>query len=137
MEKNFLITRTSVEISYHGKVYDLHNCYKFNGISLISHIETKLEIHFDKMEEDWVKVDDPKQITFVFHGVKYLEFSKLFFLEESTTIEELGYKDPQDNDYNWLMCEEHFTGQQHFIFRFEDEEYARVWAEKIELITEY
>ena len=138
MTKDFQIKYTSVEvIDKDLHVYDIHNCYKFKGVALTYTSETKIEFYFEKIVGEWVKEIDPKKITFVFKGLKYLEFSKFFFIEQSSTIDELGYKAYEDVDYDWLMSEEHFTGEQHFIFRFIYGEHIRVFSERIELLKEY
>lgn len=135
MKKDFKIKHTSVEIiDLEQHVYDLHNCYKIKGIKLISELAlTRFEVLFNKAKGEWVKESDPEKIALVFQDVKHLEFSEFFFTEHSSTIDELGFKDSKDQDYDWLMGEEHFTGEQHFIFRFENGEHIRVFAEKIEL----
>lgn len=136
MNKDFKIRHTSVEvIDAEQHVYDVHNCYKFRGINIRVDADNSLEVLFVKISGEWVKESDPSKITFVFRGVKYLEFSKLFFVEQSSTIDELGYKAPEDNDYDWLMSEEHFTGDQHFVFRFVYGEHLRIFADSIELVT--
>lgn len=138
MEKDFKIKYTSVEIiDREQHIYDIHNCYKFKGIKVTSDVESILDIFFNKISGEWVKESDPEKITFVFQGVKYLEFSKGFFIGDTTTVDEMGYKDPEDFDYDWLIGEEHFNGAQHFVFRFVYDEHIRVFAEKIELLTEY
>ena len=136
MKKNFQIKHTSVEIiDRNQNVYDVHNCYEFVGAKLIYGTESKVELDFRKKEGDWIKESDPNNITFVFQGVKYFELSKLFFIEQSSTIDELGYKDVTDYDYDWLMGEEHFTGEQHFIFRFLYGEHIRIFSESADLIV--
>lgn len=137
MTKNFDIKQMIEIRDREQRVHDIHNNYDFKEVKLNSVAEARLEICFDKTEGDWVSESDPEKITFVFEGVKYLEFSKGFFTEETTTVDEMGYKDPEDFDYDWLMDEEHFTGGQHFVFRFVYDEHIRIFAERIELLTEY
>ncbi len=134
MKKDFIIKHTSVEIiDNNHRVYDIHNSYKFNGIVLEAATESCVKIFFEKMEGEWIKESDPGEIAFVFLDVKYLEFSKLFFIERPSTIDELGYKAPTDRDYDWLLSEDHFSGDEHFIFRFLYGEYIRVFADRVEL----
>ncbi len=137
MKKDFCIKHTSVEITYRDQVYDIHNCYEFVGLRLSFLNGTRLEILFDKIEREWIKASDPTRIIFVFQSVKYFELSKNFVVGHSSTIEELGYKDLADYDYNWLLSEEHFTGDQHFIFSFEGSEFIRASGDTVELITEF
>jgi hypothetical protein len=48
--------------------------------------------------------------------------------EKVTTIQEIGYKDPDDKDLDWLNDERNFTANSQIIFRFENDEFIRVGA---------
>lgn len=127
-----------VEIVDSGNVvYDIHNCYDLHSIRLTSQNEvSELEIIFIKTKGEWVKAIDPDKVTLLFNNLKFVEFSNLFFAEFSSNVEEMGYKDPQDKDYMWLMGEEHFTGEQHFVLRLENSEHIRIYSSEVKLLID-
>ncbi|MBA3673949.1 MAG: hypothetical protein H0W75_03175 [Chitinophagaceae bacterium] len=54
----------------------------------------------------------------------------------STNIEEIGYKQKDDQDYDWLEQEEKSDETEHIIIRFESNDYIRIFCEYIEVKIE-
>ena len=134
MVKDFVID-SSIALKGNGFYFDLHNCYDYQGIRVETKEYSKLEVIFTKTKGDWVKSEDPEILVLVFREIKYFETSPGFFLNRCETIEEIGYKDVGDNNYDWLLMEEQANSSSSLLFRFENEEYFRAYSLKVEIIT--
>lgn len=130
MKRNFKI-QDSIAIQSDISYFDLHYCYDLELIRLSICNESSLEMSFGIIEEDWVSINSPKRIKIVFQNMKYLEFSPLLLSNFSPNIEEIGFKEANDHDYNWLLTEEQTDDDCHIFFRFDNEEYLRLYCEQI------
>lgn len=130
MKKDFHLT-SSVEVTKDESSFDLHNCYGFSGLHLHSN---KVMIGFIP-DPIWGKGQPDVLITF--SEVRYLEvnvdFSKTC-LPGCLDFDEMGYKSPQDIDYDWLLSENQANFQDHLFFRFEADQYIRIYASQVNLI---
>jgi len=64
------------------------------------------------------------------NGVDRLELSDGVALGAVCDLEEIGFKNPDDNDLDWLVSESHATGEDHLVFSFGSKEYVRVHGER-------
>lgn len=103
--------------------FDLHNNYEL--VSAL-HDDARCYLHFAKQTATWVKVADPSHLAIVFEQVHY--FQQSASLQLPASIEEIGFKSPDDLNINWFM--EHPEGEAaHILFRLEDDQFIRIGAE--------
>ena len=131
MKKNFIVDQ-GVYINIKNHCYDLHNNYEFIGCN-IAPFKSIIYLTWIKLDRKWVKQSDPNKIDIVFHDILTFSISNTFMTEKVSTIQEIGYKDPDDKDLNWLNSEEHISQTYQIIFRFENDEFIRVGAEVAEV----
>lgn len=132
MRKDFVISNS---IALEGKNYyfDLHNCYSVKEIKFENE-KHALKIVFEKVQGDWVKTNNPQTIEMIFIGVSFFETSSNLFKDLSVDIEEMGYKNEGDLDFDWLLNEEQSGPDDHFVLRFVNDDFVRVFADEIRVI---
>lgn len=131
MNKNFKITQ-SISIEGEGFYYDLHNNYDFSTFEL-STLNNFALIKFIKTKGEWVPLESPPNVILSFYGLKYVSFSKYFFINQSKNIEELGYKETKGENLDWLIQEDKALPEDHLVIRFDNDEFVRIYAETIEI----
>jgi hypothetical protein len=129
MKKNFKIGQSN-ELIKSDVVYDLHNEFDFLGITLKTSDRT-LRLVF-KPNSQLENSNSP--IVLNFQNVDYLEFSTNFGSQINSGLDEIGYKNPNDRDDNWLKSEQQANCDDHLFFRFDKGEFIRVFCQKVELI---
>ena len=108
---------------------DLHNDYELVSAQ---HDGARCYLHFVKRTAVWVKVPDPSHLVLVFEQVHY--FQQSAGMQLPTSIEEIGFKEPNDFDVDWFM--ERPEGEKdHILFRFEEDQFIRIGAEASVLLT--
>ncbi len=108
---------------------DLHNDYEL----VSAHYDTvRCYLHFVKRTAEWVKVPGPAHLALVFEQVHYFQQSE--DLQLPTSIQEIGFKEPDDFDVDWFM-ERPESGKDHILFRLEDDQFIRIGAEASVLLT--
>lgn len=127
MKKNFSIHNDSIGIQTATHYLDIHNNYNFHSLHY-NNIDDEVELIFQKCKGEWVKNGEPEELVISFQGVNHFETSSNFFNNRSDTVEEIGYKAPGDNDYDWLLREEQADSESHILFRMENGEYIRISA---------
>lgn len=132
MRKDFVISN-SIVLEGKDYYYDLHNCYSVKEIKFKNKSKVSKFV-FAKVQGDWVSENSPKTIEIIFSGVSYFESSNKFFKNLPEDVEEIGYKNEGDFDYDWLLNEEQSTPQDHFVLRFVNDDYVRVFADEIKLV---
>jgi hypothetical protein len=90
----------SNEVVASGHVYDLHNDYVPTAIVFDAQ-RNDLRIAFKRLLDDGVG----KSATLVFHEVDLLELRGNIGAGGISGVDELGYKDVDDYDYEWLSRE--------------------------------
>jgi len=128
MKKGFRIGQSN-EIVKSGKIYDLHNLYDFVGI-ILKGKERRLQILFDPNLEHG---KDQLSISLNFEEIDYLEFSPNFGARVISGLEEIGYKNPEDRDDEWLMDEQQATSSDHLFFRLDGGDFIRVHCQNADL----
>jgi hypothetical protein len=126
MKKTFSIP-SSIEIAYEGCNHDLHNCYSFSQLEFYCKGKS-LRIHFDA-DAAYVKNTSPKSIIIQFDMVDYFQISPDFVNQITPDFEELGYKNPDDMDIDWLLQEEESSPDDHLMFAFSGGAYLRVHSQ--------
>ena len=113
-----------------GKGYfDLHNDYE-----LVSALRdgARCYLHFVKRTAKWVKAPDPSHLALVFEQVDYFQQSEGLQLPNS--IQEIGFKEPDDLDVDWFM-ELPEAETDHILFRLEEDHFIRIGAVASLLLT--
>ncbi|GGF28936.1 hypothetical protein [Hymenobacter cavernae] len=109
--------------------FDLHNDYELVSAQLDV---ARCYLHFVKRTAEWVKVPDPAHLVLTFEQVYYFQQSE--GLQLPTSIEEIGFKEPNDFDLDWFM-ERPESEKDHILFRLEDDQFIRIGAEASVLLT--
>lgn len=129
MEKNFTIEQ-AVSINYEGQHFDLHNCYDFKKFSFEIGTKTVL-LKFELNSEFAGSSAMVRSIIVKFSGVDFFQLSPQFANFVSDNLSEMGYKNPDDMDHDWLVGESKSTKLDHMFFRLANDEYIRLhsrWA---------
>lgn len=129
MKKGFVIGQSN-ELIKAGKVYDLHNLYDFVGIVLKGK-DCRLQILFEPNSEYG---KDQLPISLNFEAIDYLEFSPNFGTRVVDGLDEMGYKNPEDRDDEWLMDEQQATSDDHLIFRLDGGDFIRVHCQYADIV---
>lgn len=130
MKKQFKIDH-SIAIEMDGKYIDLHNFYSFEGF-IIDIPKNEVKLKWTKLEK-WDEERGDKYVCIVFENISFFNMSDDFFKVNPKRLEEIGYKECHDFDYDWLNNEYQSKEDYHMVFRFEQDEYLRVYSEKITL----
>ena len=130
MKKQFKIDH-SIAIEMDGIYIDLHNFYSFEGF-IIDIPKNEVKLEWTKLEK-WDGEQGDKYVCMVFENVSFFNMSDNFFKVHPKSLEEIGYKEYHDFDYDWLNNEEQSKENYHIFFRFEGDEYLRVYSETITL----
>lgn len=131
MRKNFKIVQ-SIIIEGEDFYYDLHNNYDFSNFQL-NKLDDYAIMSFAKTRGAWVPLESPSNVVLHFRGLRYVHFSKDFFINPSTNIEELGYKAVDDENLDWLGREDKSLSDDHLVLRFDNDEFIRIYAEIVEV----
>lgn len=129
MNKGFRIGQSN-EIIKAGKIYDLHNLYDFIGIFFTSKA-CRLEISFKPIPEFG---DGKVPISLIFEGIDYLEFSPQFWTKNISGLDEMGYKNPEDHDDEWLLSEKQASFNDHLFFRMDSGDFIRIHCQNADLV---
>jgi hypothetical protein len=124
MDKNYLIDQTNA-VSCEGYCIDLHNYYDF--IKLDFEVETK-SLFLSFILNSAYRITDQKvdNITLKFTNVNYFEISSEFVTHINHSLCEVGYKNPDDQDLDWLLDERESNDSDHIVFRFANDQYIRL-----------
>jgi hypothetical protein len=133
MKKDFVIDN-SIALEGEDFYYDIHNCYSVKAIELEKG-NNQLRVVFEKGQGSWIKEDDPQTIELHFANVSFFETSHTFSENAPKDIEEMGYKNKGDFDYDYFQTEELSTEDDDFILRFINDDYVRVFADTIQILT--
>ena len=128
MKKGFEIGQSN-EVIQAGRIYDLHNLYDFSGV-IIKGVPCKFQILFEPNSEHG---GGQLPISLNFEEVDYLEFSSNFGTQEISSLDEMGYKNPEDRDDTWLMEEKDISPESHLFFRFDGGSFIRVHCRNADL----
>lgn len=131
MKKEFAIGQSN-EIIKGQKIIDLHNEYDFVGVILKGN-ECRLQIQFAPNPEHG---KGKPHITLNFDGIDYLEFSPNFGTRPISGLDEIGYKNVNDRDDNWLLTEQQATDKDHLFFRMDGGSFIRIHSQHADVYEE-
>jgi hypothetical protein len=121
MNRNFILS-DAVTIEFNEKWFDLHNCFDISKL-LYSFTEKKLVLSFSGLPEF---LGGTPTVTMEFSEILRISHSPgLLDLEEPTLIE-MGFKNPDDYDHDWIIEENMATTDDDFFIRFVKDEYLRI-----------
>lgn len=129
MKKTFEIGQSN-ELIKAGKIYDLHNMYDFIGLVLKAK-GRQLDLLF-KPNPEYGK--DQLPISLNFEQIDYLELSPNFGTRVISGLDEMGYKNPEDCEDEWLMDEQQAICSDHLFFRMDDGDFIRVHCRNADLV---
>lgn len=134
MKKNFKV-ENGVVLDTVMSYWDLHNCYDYIGINIKKTRDTiVVKLFFEKLA-NFSDSDKNRSLALLqFNSVKTLIMSNSFLTTNSSTVEEIGYKDSGDYDYDWLLTENQANQCSDLVIRLEDDEIFRINSESAEII---
>lgn len=130
MDRNFSIGQAN-ELVLDGQLFDLHNCYDFSGIVVMS--TGRAQLWFRPNPEHTKNVN---ALVVDVLGVDVLEITQGVLLGTVCDLDEVGFKNPGDTDLDWLVGERHARGNDHLVFSFGPDEHVRVHGERAQLREE-
>lgn len=134
MEKDFSV-EMAVSINYEGSNYDLHNCYDFKELQFEVATHTVL-LKFDLNPSAGNPEKMASSVVIQFADTDHFELSKQFAKYVNHELSEMGYKNPGDRDYDWLINENKSERLDHMVFRFVNDEYIRIHSRWATLLVE-
>lgn len=134
MKKNFFIEIGGIDLNSEGRHYDLHNIYDFYDLKISA--SSNLLIRFSVNSECLDLSKGTEYVYLNFEGIRCFEISKGFWAGRSKDVAEIGYKKPDDTDYEWLLTEEQASEEDHLIIRFENQEYLRVFSDRANVLAQ-
>lgn len=129
MKKNFEIGQSN-EVIKSGEIHDLHNLYDYVGIILRGN-NRQLQILFTPNSGH---CEGKLPISLCFEGIDYLEFSPNFGSKVISSLDEMGYKNSDDFDDEWLLSQEQATNDDHLFLRLDNDSFIRIHSEFATLI---
>jgi len=129
VERNFRIEQ-NISLLADDRRYDLHNSFSFEGVKITPH---QVLLSFNP-DPTWGVGQPP--VILSFSGVKHLSLSDGFgTLPDLSDLDEVGYKDPADNDLDYIEYEEPSSPACHLMFRFGSDQVIRIWSQSVKLIA--
>ena len=127
MLKDFVVADNAVDILAHGKRVDLHNDSNLTEIRFRP-MESGVEFEFT----EWTETNSEPRIVLVlqFFEVDWIQISPGILIDGKGDIAELGYKEPADFDYDWLLKERDASSEAHLFIRFERDQFIRLHARR-------
>ena len=131
MDKNFVI---DLDIALKGDnfYYDLHNFYSIEAMQ-IDCFSKNIKLKFVASIFDHENASC-KFIYMTFEGVVYFEIHH--FSTTTKDINELGYKDSNDNDLDWLVPENKSKPNDHIVIRLDYGGYIRIGCKSVHINSE-
>jgi hypothetical protein len=126
MEKNFIIDQ-NIALEGNNFYYDLHNCYNIEDFQ-INYLSKNVKLKFVKIDGCHANI---------YCDIIYLTFEDVNYLEvrnalDSSAVDEIGYKRPDDCDLDWLLSESQSKPDDHIIIRlYCDDGYIRIGCKSV------
>ncbi|WP_341224499.1 hypothetical protein [uncultured Arcticibacterium sp.] len=118
----------SIALEVNGIYIDLHNFYHLHDLN-IEIPYNRITLRWEKSEK-WISEKSPETCEIVFSSVSFFQMSEHFYMEHPTNLEEIGFKEPDNFDHDWLGAQEHSNEKDHIFFRFRGDEFLRIYAKK-------
>ena len=130
MLREFTIGQSN-EVIKSDHTYDLHNDFVPTAVVMDAR-SNDLRILFRKVADD----DTGKCVALVFHEVDVLEFSGNLGAGGLSGLDEMGYKELSDYDYEWLSGEAQSTPADHLVIRFDNGATLRVHSARADFVED-
>lgn len=127
MIKNFKIM-DAIALSFEDNYFDLHNDFEITQLRMN---ERDLIINFSSLNGS----EKNKSIEIIFHEFSYFESDVFPLVDRCLFVSEIGYKNPDDMDCDWLLDEKSSTTGDHLFFRFDADNFLRIFARNAEVRT--
>jgi len=127
MEKDFEVGQSN-ELVKDGRVYDLHNLYDFSGIHIGA--QRCVRLSFSPNPEHGGGL---RAVVIVFHRVDFLQVGGSLGATDITDLDEVGYKEPGDEDDSWLLDAVRRSPQAHLFFRLGADAFVRIHSARARL----
>ncbi len=128
MRRNFRV-KQGVEIWIDDKFVDLHNMYSLSEI-FYSMASSLLTMIFCRNKYPAPKdLVLPQKTVLVFSNLLHIEISDGLLSGHVNQLEEIGYKNPDDLDLDWLITDEKSSDEDHIVLRFQGDEFVRIGCE--------
>lgn len=124
MIKNFEVV-DAVGLSFEGNYFDLHNDFKIIDLKIDG---SDFEIAFQRL----VDSEEVGGVRIEFRNFNYLESDVFPLNGDCLFISEVGYKNPDDMDCDWLLSESASRVEDHLFFRFDADHFLRICAQSVE-----
>lgn len=105
--------------------YDLHSFFSVLHL-LIDPAAGSVVLELSSIEEFRTHTHEAKALRLVFSGVDYVEVSPGVCKGGSDTIEEIGFKAPNDRDDEWLKPTDRAEHSDHLFIRLSNLEFVRL-----------
>ncbi|HKP68703.1 MAG TPA: hypothetical protein VJV05_05430 [Pyrinomonadaceae bacterium] len=128
MNRSFAVP-DSIAIQVEDRYLDLHNDFHLARIGR-NEGECEIMLVFEKESGEWVHRTDPAIFHICFNGVTHLKHSFEELDSVPAEVDEIGFKNPDDANYDWLMDEDEAEPTDHLVFRFVNDEYLRIFAKE-------
>lgn len=115
----------SVGIRLDNKHYDLHSFFSVSRV-ILDPSEGTVAIEFSSFEEFREQVHGARTLRLTFSGVDHVEVSPGLCKSRSDTVDEFGFKDPNDRDDEWLKPTDRAERYDHLFVRFSSLEFVRL-----------
>lgn len=130
MLKDFEVVN-AVGIRTQGIYFDIHNEFDLVQIRLRPPDRT-VELEFAATARK--PTGAPATIVLQFLDVDWLQISPRVFLSDNCEVLEFGYKEPTDDNHDWLIREVHWSPDLHFFLRLSGDEFVRLLARRAKAI---
>lgn len=126
MIRNFKLS-DSVTLSLTDTSFDLHNFFDLQSLSYDYQHRTLtlVFIGIDRL------LGYPAKASLEFRGIQKLSSSCGIMNLKEQTLDEMGFKNPDDNDLDWLIEEQMASVADDFVMRFIHDEYLRIHCNQI------
>lgn len=128
MNRDFRVGQSN-ELIKGEQIYDLHNCFDFEGLDISGTGEVRLTF-----KPNTIHGGGYSGVLVFAQGVDRLAVSPDFGPTTVKDLEEIGYKPPGDEDDNWLLNQNQAALSDDLFFRFNDGHYVRFHSERASLI---
>lgn len=123
----------NVGIRFEGKHFDLHSFFSLTGF-VVNPVDGIVLLEFRSIKEFRDQAHGVQTLTLEFSEITYLEFSPTFCTNTTDSLEEFGFKSPDDRDDNWLKTLEQSEPEDHLFVRLSSLEFFRVHCSSARLI---
>ena len=127
MDKNFIVGQAN-ELIREGRIYDLHNCFDFDYLTILEDGDFRLAFKPNASHGGGYT-----PVLLCAKGVNHFEVSPNFGPTTVHHLEEIGYKSCGDEDDNWLLNQSQATVADDLFFRFNDGHYVRFLSLSVSL----